>query len=126
MFKECPGTRGLQPGIRQCGLSAASESVRLCDEEDPRGCAGFRVYKRSIWGRQNGNPGLRTSYTQRARGKKGAATSAPAETVKKESSRKAVAVIARAIEDADDDGWVNLASVGSRILGATPRFDPTN
>ena len=59
-------------------------------------------------------------------GKKGAATSAPAETVKKESSRKAVAVIARAIEDADDDGWVNLASVGSSILGATRRFDPTN
>ena len=55
--------------------------------------------------------------------KKGTATALP-ETDKKEPPRKAVAVIARAIEDSDDDGWVNLANVGSRILGASPDFDP--
>ena len=32
-------------------------------------------------------------------------------------------MIARAIEHSDDDGWVNLATVGSRILGAAPDFD---
>ena len=39
-------------------------------------------------------------------------------------SAKAVKIVARAIEDSDDDGWVNLAVVGSRILGAAPDFDP--
>ncbi len=55
--------------------------------------------------------------------KKGAATTL-AEMEKKEPPRNAVAVIARAIEDSEDDGWVNLANVGSRILGAAPDFDP--
>ena len=32
-------------------------------------------------------------------------------------------IVARALEDSDDDGWVNLAVVGSRILGAAPDFD---
>ena len=32
-------------------------------------------------------------------------------------------LIARAIEDADEDGWMNLGNVGSRILGAAPDFD---
>ena len=56
--------------------------------------------------------------------KKGAAASGSPEAEKKESPRKAVKIVARAIEDADDDGWVNLAVVGSRILGAAPDFDP--
>ena len=42
---------------------------------------------------------------------------------KKEPPSKAVKIIARAIEDSDDDGWVNLGGVGSRILGAAPDFD---
>ena len=41
-----------------------------------------------------------------------------------ESPHNAVKIVARAIEDSDDDGWVNLAVVGSRILGAAPDFDP--
>ena len=28
------------------------------------------------------------------------------------------------MEGEDEDGWVNLGSVGSRILGAAPDFDP--
>ena len=43
---------------------------------------------------------------------------------KKEPPSKAVRIIARALEDSDDDGWTNLGSVGSRILGAAPDFDP--
>ena len=56
--------------------------------------------------------------------KNGAAASGTDAAEKKESPRKAVKIIERAIEDSDDDGWVNLASVGSRILGAAPDFDP--
>ena len=43
---------------------------------------------------------------------------------KKESPKKAVTIIARAMEDSDDDGWANLGTVGSRIQGAVPDFDP--
>ena len=43
---------------------------------------------------------------------------------KKESPKKAASIIARAIEDADDDGWAHLGGVGSRIQGAAPDFDP--
>ena len=52
----------------------------------------------------------------------GAASSAVA--VKKEPPSKAVRLIARAIESADDngDGWVHLGAVGSRILAAAPDF----
>ena len=56
-----------------------------------------------------------------AKKKRAAASGSPA-AEKKESPRKAVKMIARAIEDSDDDGWVNLAIVGNRILGATPEF----
>ena len=57
-------------------------------------------------------------------GKKGAAASERAEAEKEKSPRKAVSIVAKAIEDSDDDGWVNLANVGSHILGAAPDFDP--
>lgn len=43
---------------------------------------------------------------------------------KKESPKKAVRIIARAMEDSDDDGWAHLGTVGSRIQGAVPDFDP--
>ena len=56
--------------------------------------------------------------------KKDAAASGPAETEKKERPRKAIAVIAKAVEDSGGDGGVDPANVGSRILGATPDFDP--
>ena len=54
----------------------------------------------------------------------GAAASPPPGSAKKEPPSKAVKTIARAIEDSDDDGWVNLGVVGSRIQGAVPDFDP--
>ena len=43
---------------------------------------------------------------------------------KKESPKKAVSIIAKAMEDADDDGWAHLGNVGHHILGAAPDFDP--
>ena len=43
---------------------------------------------------------------------------------KKQSPKKAVPVIAKAMEDDDEDGWVHLGTVGSRIQGAAPDFDP--
>ena len=42
---------------------------------------------------------------------------------KKEPPSKAVKLIAKAMEDCDDDGWVHLGTVGSRILAAAPDFD---
>ena len=43
---------------------------------------------------------------------------------RKKPPKKAVAIIAKAMEDGGDDGWVHLGTVGSRILGAAPDFDP--
>ena len=54
---ECPGSTDLQPAARQRGLSDGLRAWTMCDEEDSRGRCGFRMYKRSILGRQNGNPG---------------------------------------------------------------------
>ena len=42
----------------------------------------------------------------------------------KESPRNAAYIIAKALEETDDDGWANLGTVGSRITGAAPDFDP--
>ena len=52
------------------------------------------------------------------------ANGAAAGGAKKEPASKAVKIIARALEDSDDDGWTNLGAVGKRILGAAPDFDP--
>ena len=48
---------------------------------------------------------------------------ASASSDKKEPPSRAVKLIAKAIEDMDEDGWVNLGSVGSRIQAAAPDFD---
>ena len=53
-----------------------------------------------------------------------ASAAAGAGSEKKESPKKAVRIIARAMEDSDDDGWAHLGTVGSRIQGAVPDFDP--
>ena len=51
---------------------------------------------------------------------------APARTAaqKKDPPSKARKIIAGAIGEPDADGWENLASVGQRIQGAHPDFDP--
>ena len=47
-----------------------------------------------------------------------------AATVKKQPPSKAVKILIKAMEGEDEDGWVNLGVVGSRIFGAAPDFDP--
>ena len=54
---------------------------------------------------------------------KGSAAAGATRTRKK-PPKKAVPIIAKAMEDGGDDGWVHLGTVGSRILGAAPDFDP--
>ena len=58
---------------------------------------------------------------------KGAAGDASAgATTHKQQPSRAVKIIAKAIEDSDDDGWANLTGISSRILGAKPDFDARN
>ena len=54
---------------------------------------------------------------------KGSAAAGAARTRKK-PPKQGVPIIVKAMEDGDDDGWVHLGTVGSRILGAAPDFDP--
>ena len=56
--------------------------------------------------------------------KKGGAAPTRAVAQKKDPPSKARKIIAGAIGEADADGWENLASVGQRIQGAHPDFDP--
>ena len=53
-----------------------------------------------------------------------AAGSGKVAVTKKDSPSKARKFIASAIGQPDDEGWVNLALVGTRIQGARPDFDP--
>lgn len=48
-----------------------------------------------------------------------------AKTMKKEPPTKAVPLIRKAMEQAwDDEGWVDLAAVGHRLIHLAPDFDP--
>ena len=54
----------------------------------------------------------------------GSATRARGAAQKKDSPSKARRIIADAIGEPDADGWESLGSVGQRIQGAHPDFDP--
>ncbi len=54
---------------------------------------------------------------------KGGASSTTA-AAEKQPPSKAVKIVVKAMEGADDDGWVDLGSVGKLIYGAAPDFDP--
>ncbi|MCE2519193.1 MAG: NYN domain-containing protein [Alphaproteobacteria bacterium] len=56
--------------------------------------------------------------------KKGGTAPAKAAAPKKDPPSKARKIIADAIGEPDADGWENLSSIGSRIQGAHPDFDP--
>ena len=56
--------------------------------------------------------------------KEDAAGSGKAAVAKKDSPSKARKFIASAIGQPDDEGWVHLALVGTRIQAARPDFDP--
>ncbi len=55
---------------------------------------------------------------------RGDMVSAKVTAAKKESPSKARKIIADAIGEPDADGWENLGSVGQRIQGVQPDFDP--
>ena len=96
--------------LREDGLPVYGFGERKTPEAFRNACSRF-IYLENI---------VETGPEKKKDG--GAATQPEAQ--KKESPRKAVTLIARAIGESDDDGWVNLGSVGSRILGAAPDFDP--
>ena len=56
--------------------------------------------------------------------KDGASSTTAAAAEKKQPPSKAVKIVVKAMEGADDDGWVDLGSVGKLIYGAAPDFDP--
>ena len=109
-----------------CLISSDSDFTRLTQRlrEDGLAVYGFGEHKTPVAFR---NACTRFIYVENlleaspAKGK--ASGAAAASTAKKEPPSKAVKIIAKAIEDSDDDGWVNLSGVGSRILGAVPDFD---
>ena len=110
-----------------CLVSSDSDFTRLAQRlrEDGLVVYGFGERKtpeafRSACNRFIYVDNLTEAGAEKANG--GAAAATPA--AKKESPSKAVKIIAKAIEDSDDDGWSNLGNVGSRILGAAPDFDP--
>ena len=116
--------RGRLDGV--CLVSSDSDFTRLTQRlrEDGLAVYGFGEHKTPVAFR---NACSRFIYVENlmeaapAKGKAGDATAAS--TAKKEPPSKAVKIIAKAIEDSDNDGWANLSDVGSRILGAAPDFD---
>ena len=93
--------------LREEGLTVYGFGERKTPEAFRNACSRF-IYLENVL----------ESGTEKANG--GAAS---ASSDKKEPASKAVKLIAKAIEDMDEDGWVNLGSVGSRIQAAAPDFD---
>ena len=107
-----------------CLVSSDSDFTRLAQQlrEDGLVVYGFGERKTPEAFRNACN---RFIYAENLVGQDGDRLSAAdAARDKKESPKKAVRIIARAMEDADDDGWAHLGNVGHRILGAAPDFDP--
>ena len=97
----------LSQRLREEGLTVYGFGERKTPEAFRNACSRF-IYLENI-------------LDSGAEKENGAAASAKAET--KESPSKAVKLIAKAIEDADEDGWANLGRVGSRLQAAWPDFD---
>ena len=93
--------------LREEGLTVYGFGERKTPEAFRNACSRF-IYLENVL----------ESGTEKANG--GAATPS---TDKKEPPSRAVKLIAKAIEDMDEDGWVNLGSVGSRLQAAAPDFD---
>ena len=93
--------------LREEGLTVYGFGERKTPEAFRNACSRF-IYLENVLesGTEKGNGGV-----------------ASASSDKKEPPSKAVKLIAKAMEDCDDDGWVHLGTVGSRILAAAPDFD---
>ncbi len=110
-----------------CLVSSDSDFTRLAQRlrEDGLEVYGFGEYKTPEAFRNACN---RFFYVENlveslADDKKGSPSAASDGAQKKDPPSKAVKTINKAIGEPDDDDWVTLANVGSRILGAQPDFD---
>ena len=93
--------------LREDGLAVFGFGERKTPGAFRNACHRF-IYAENLVGPEVGKP-------------EAAANSAPRE---KEAPEKAASIIAKAVEDGDDDGWAHLGAVGSRIQAAVPDFDP--
>ena len=108
-----------------CLVSSDSDFTRLAQRlrEDGLVVYGFGERKTPEAFRSACNRFIYVSNLMEAGADKENGEVASPAAAKKEPPSKAVKIIARAIEDSDDDGWANLGGVGSRILGAAPDFN---
>ncbi len=109
-----------------CLISSDSDFTRLAQRlrEDGLAVYGFGERKTPEAFRNACNRFIYVENLVEDVAEKDSASSAAAAETKKEPPSKAVDIVVKAMEGEDDDGWVHLGSVGSRILGAAPDFDP--
>ena len=108
-----------------CLVSSDSDFTRLAQRlrEDGLVVYGFGERKTPVAFRNACN---RFIYVENLIGGGPEKSAVDANPEKKESPKKAVKIIARAMEDGadEDDGWAHLGTVGSRLQGVAPDFDP--
>ena len=109
-----------------CLISSDSDFTRLAQRlrEDGLAVYGFGERKTPEAFRNACNRFIYVENLVEAVPEKGSASGTTAAASKKQPPSRAVKIVVKAMEGEDEDGWVNLGSVGSRILGAAPDFDP--
>ncbi|MCY4548490.1 MAG: NYN domain-containing protein, partial [Defluviicoccus sp.] len=109
-----------------CLISSDSDFTRLAQRlrEDGLAVYGFGERKTPEAFRNACNRFIYVENLIEDVAEKDSASNAAAAETEKEPPSKAVDIVVKAMEGEDDDGWVHLGSVGSRILGAAPDFDP--
>lgn len=110
-----------------CLVSSDSDFTRLAQRlrEDGLAVYGFGERKTPEAFRNACNRFIYVENLVEAVGEKDSGSSAAAaSSPKKQPPSKAVKIVVKAMEGEDQDGWVNLGNVGSRILAAAPDFDP--
>ena len=109
-----------------CLISSDSDFTRLAQRlrEDGLAVYGFGERKTPEAFRNACNRFIYVENLVEAVPEKGNGSGTTAAASKKQPPSKAVKIVIKAMEGEDEDGWVNLGSVGSRILGAAPDFDP--
>ncbi len=109
-----------------CLVSSDSDFTRLAQRlrEDGLSVYGFGERKTPEAFRNACNRFIYVENLVETVPEKGSASGTTAAASKKQPPSKAVKIVVKAMEGEGEDGWVNLGSVGSRILGAAPDFDP--
>ena len=109
-----------------CLISSDSDFTRLAQRlrEDGLTVYGFGERKTPEAFRNACNRFIYVENLIEADAEKAGGSGTTATASRKQPPSKAVKIVIKAMEGEDEDGWVNLGSVGSRILGAAPDFDP--